>query len=182
MLTIYYLRSLLKTGTKTDHQQEQDHIPQHAAVCVSAGMCVGEKAEKTKQKQREKNEGDHRKWPNASHSQRQHPPLQAFCPDISAPLLTNAALCRAAALMVALGHPSQVCFTLSFLRLRLKFGREHQNSVLDTHSFCGFFQNYEAFFDAREDNAVYAFLGLTAPPGSKVYTHTHTHVHRTTRA
>ncbi|XP_011608724.1 SH3 domain-binding glutamic acid-rich-like protein isoform X2 [Takifugu rubripes] len=28
-------------------------------------------------------------------------------------------------------------------------------------------QNYEAFFDAREDNAVYAFLGLTAPPGSK---------------
>jgi len=29
-------------------------------------------------------------------------------------------------------------------------------------------QNYEAFFDAREDNAVYAFLGLTAPPGSKV--------------
>uniref|UniRef100_A0A3B4API1 SH3 domain-binding glutamic acid-rich-like protein n=1 Tax=Periophthalmus magnuspinnatus TaxID=409849 RepID=A0A3B4API1_9GOBI len=30
--------------------------------------------------------------------------------------------------------------------------------------YCG---NYEAFFDAREDNAVYAFLGLTAPPGSK---------------
>uniref|UniRef100_A0A1A8IKN8 SH3 domain binding glutamic acid-rich protein like n=1 Tax=Nothobranchius kuhntae TaxID=321403 RepID=A0A1A8IKN8_NOTKU len=28
-------------------------------------------------------------------------------------------------------------------------------------------KNYEAFFDAREDNAVYAFLGLTAPPGSK---------------
>ncbi|KAI2657346.1 SH3 domain-binding glutamic acid-rich-like protein [Labeo rohita] len=27
--------------------------------------------------------------------------------------------------------------------------------------------NYEAFFFAREDNAVYAFLGLTAPPGSK---------------
>uniref|UniRef100_A0A672MWX9 SH3 domain-binding glutamic acid-rich-like protein n=1 Tax=Sinocyclocheilus grahami TaxID=75366 RepID=A0A672MWX9_SINGR len=30
--------------------------------------------------------------------------------------------------------------------------------------YCG---NYEAFFCAREDNAVYAFLGLTAPPGSK---------------
>ncbi|MEE6496481.1 hypothetical protein FKM82_002378 [Ascaphus truei] len=30
--------------------------------------------------------------------------------------------------------------------------------------YCG---DYEAFFEAREDNAVYAFLGLTAPPGSK---------------
>ncbi|NXL00292.1 SH3L1 protein, partial [Mesembrinibis cayennensis] len=28
--------------------------------------------------------------------------------------------------------------------------------------------DYEAFFEARENNAVYAFLGLTAPPGSKV--------------
>ncbi|PKU32965.1 sh3 domain-binding glutamic acid-rich-like protein [Limosa lapponica baueri] len=27
--------------------------------------------------------------------------------------------------------------------------------------------DYEAFFEARENNAVYAFLGLTAPPGSK---------------
>lgn len=29
-------------------------------------------------------------------------------------------------------------------------------------------KDYEAFFEARENNAVYAFLGLTAPPGSKV--------------
>uniref|UniRef100_A0ABI7VRT6 SH3 domain-binding glutamic acid-rich-like protein 1 n=4 Tax=Carnivora TaxID=33554 RepID=A0ABI7VRT6_FELCA len=29
--------------------------------------------------------------------------------------------------------------------------------------------DYDAFFEARENNAVYAFLGLTAPPGSKVY-------------
>lgn len=36
-------------------------------------------------------------------------------------------------------------------------------------------QNYEAFFDAREDNAVYAFLGLTAPPGSKVNSRAQTH-------
>ncbi|OXB57215.1 hypothetical protein ASZ78_015954 [Callipepla squamata] len=28
--------------------------------------------------------------------------------------------------------------------------------------------DYEAFFEARENNAVYAFLGLTAPPGSKL--------------
>uniref|UniRef100_A0A8C3EHU2 SH3 domain-binding glutamic acid-rich-like protein 1 n=1 Tax=Corvus moneduloides TaxID=1196302 RepID=A0A8C3EHU2_CORMO len=27
--------------------------------------------------------------------------------------------------------------------------------------------DYNAFFEARENNAVYAFLGLTAPPGSK---------------
>ncbi|XP_053230475.1 adapter SH3BGRL isoform X1 [Podarcis raffonei] len=27
--------------------------------------------------------------------------------------------------------------------------------------------NYDDFFEARENNAVYAFLGLTAPPGSK---------------
>ncbi|KFW90542.1 SH3 domain-binding glutamic acid-rich-like, partial [Phalacrocorax carbo] len=31
----------------------------------------------------------------------------------------------------------------------------------------GMLQDYEAFFEARENNAVYAFLGLTAPPGSK---------------
>ncbi|XP_010570705.1 PREDICTED: SH3 domain-binding glutamic acid-rich-like protein isoform X1 [Haliaeetus leucocephalus] len=31
--------------------------------------------------------------------------------------------------------------------------------------------DYEAFFEARENNAVYAFLGLTAPPGSKVGVH-----------
>uniref|UniRef100_A0A8D2QIQ3 Uncharacterized protein n=1 Tax=Zonotrichia albicollis TaxID=44394 RepID=A0A8D2QIQ3_ZONAL len=28
-------------------------------------------------------------------------------------------------------------------------------------------KDYDAFFEARENNAVYAFLGLTAPPGSK---------------
>lgn len=32
-------------------------------------------------------------------------------------------------------------------------------------------KDYEAFFEARENNAVYAFLGLTAPPGSKVSVH-----------
>ncbi|NWV71718.1 SH3L1 protein, partial [Malurus elegans] len=31
--------------------------------------------------------------------------------------------------------------------------------------------DYNAFFEARENNAVYAFLGLTAPPGSKVGEH-----------
>lgn len=30
-------------------------------------------------------------------------------------------------------------------------------------------EDYDAFFEARENNAVYAFLGLTAPPGSKVW-------------
>lgn len=32
-------------------------------------------------------------------------------------------------------------------------------------------KDYNAFFEARENNAVYAFLGLTAPPGSKVGEH-----------
>lgn len=32
-------------------------------------------------------------------------------------------------------------------------------------------KDYDAFFEARENNAVYAFLGLTAPPGSKVGGH-----------
>lgn len=31
-------------------------------------------------------------------------------------------------------------------------------------------QDYETFFDAKEDNCVYAFLGLPPPPGSKVRT------------
>lgn len=31
-------------------------------------------------------------------------------------------------------------------------------------------QDYETFFDAKEDNSVYAFLGLPPPPGSKVGT------------
>ncbi|XP_019903861.1 SH3 domain-binding glutamic acid-rich-like protein isoform X1 [Esox lucius] len=36
--------------------------------------------------------------------------------------------------------------------------------IFNEEHYCG---NYEAFFDAREEHAVYAFLGLTAPPGSK---------------
>ncbi|XP_030621490.1 SH3 domain-binding glutamic acid-rich-like protein [Chanos chanos] len=36
--------------------------------------------------------------------------------------------------------------------------------IFNEEQYCG---NYQDFFDAREDNAVYAFLGLTAPPGSK---------------
>lgn len=31
-------------------------------------------------------------------------------------------------------------------------------------------QDYETFFDAKEDNSVHAFLGLPPPPGSKVGT------------
>lgn len=33
---------------------------------------------------------------------------------------------------------------------------------------CLFSQDYETFFNAKEDNSVYAFLGLPPPPGSKV--------------
>lgn len=33
-----------------------------------------------------------------------------------------------------------------------------------------FLQDYDTFFDAKEDNSVYAFLGLPPPPGSKVGT------------
>lgn len=29
-------------------------------------------------------------------------------------------------------------------------------------------QDYDTFFEAKEDNTVYEFLGLTPPPGSKV--------------
>ncbi|XP_039621892.1 SH3 domain-binding glutamic acid-rich-like protein [Polypterus senegalus] len=36
--------------------------------------------------------------------------------------------------------------------------------IFNGEKYCG---DYEAFFNAREDNAVYAFLSLTAPPGSK---------------
>ncbi|XP_074062984.1 adapter SH3BGRL [Macrotis lagotis] len=32
---------------------------------------------------------------------------------------------------------------------------------------CQYRGDYDAFFEARENNSVYAFLGLTAPPGSK---------------
>ncbi|XP_029462407.1 SH3 domain-binding glutamic acid-rich-like protein isoform X2 [Rhinatrema bivittatum] len=36
--------------------------------------------------------------------------------------------------------------------------------IFNNSQYCG---DYDAFFEARENNAVYAFLGLTAPPGSK---------------
>ncbi|GCB79820.1 hypothetical protein scyTo_0016044 [Scyliorhinus torazame] len=36
--------------------------------------------------------------------------------------------------------------------------------IFNDDHYCG---NFESFFDARENNAVYAFLGLTPPPGSK---------------
>uniref|UniRef100_A0A8C7USG0 SH3 domain binding glutamate-rich protein n=1 Tax=Oncorhynchus mykiss TaxID=8022 RepID=A0A8C7USG0_ONCMY len=37
--------------------------------------------------------------------------------------------------------------------------------IFNEESYCG---DYETFFDAKEDNAVFAFLGLPPPPGSKV--------------
>ncbi|XP_061072791.1 SH3 domain-binding glutamic acid-rich protein isoform X15 [Conger conger] len=36
--------------------------------------------------------------------------------------------------------------------------------IFNEESYCG---DYETFFDAKEDNQVYAFLGLAPPPGSK---------------
>ncbi|KAM4662127.1 adapter SH3BGRL [Discoglossus pictus] len=36
--------------------------------------------------------------------------------------------------------------------------------IFNDSRYCG---DYEAFFEARENNEVYCFLGLTAPPGSK---------------
>ncbi|XP_054884021.1 SH3 domain-binding glutamic acid-rich protein isoform X3 [Poeciliopsis prolifica] len=36
--------------------------------------------------------------------------------------------------------------------------------IFNEESYCG---DYDTFFDAKEDNAVYAFLGLPPPPGSK---------------
>ncbi|XP_019720437.1 SH3 domain-binding glutamic acid-rich protein isoform X10 [Hippocampus comes] len=36
--------------------------------------------------------------------------------------------------------------------------------IFNEESYCG---DYETFFDAKEDNSVYAFLGLAPPPGSK---------------
>ncbi|XP_030065195.1 adapter SH3BGRL [Microcaecilia unicolor] len=36
--------------------------------------------------------------------------------------------------------------------------------IFNDSQYCG---DYDAFFEARENNAVYAFLGITAPPGSK---------------
>ncbi|XP_061137109.1 SH3 domain-binding glutamic acid-rich protein isoform X11 [Syngnathus typhle] len=36
--------------------------------------------------------------------------------------------------------------------------------IFNEESYCG---DYETFFDAKEDNSVYAFLGLAPPLGSK---------------
>ncbi|XP_044209376.1 SH3 domain-binding glutamic acid-rich protein isoform X29 [Thunnus albacares] len=36
--------------------------------------------------------------------------------------------------------------------------------IFNEESYCG---DYETFFDAKEDNTVYSFLGLPPPPGSK---------------
>ncbi|XP_072248871.1 SH3 domain-binding glutamic acid-rich protein isoform X26 [Leuresthes tenuis] len=36
--------------------------------------------------------------------------------------------------------------------------------IFNEEQYCG---DYDTFFDAKEDNSVYAFLGLPPPPGSK---------------
>ncbi|XP_023261431.1 SH3 domain-binding glutamic acid-rich-like protein isoform X17 [Seriola lalandi dorsalis] len=36
--------------------------------------------------------------------------------------------------------------------------------IFNEESYCG---DYDTFFDAKEDNLVYSFLGLPPPPGSK---------------
>ncbi|XP_067306186.1 SH3 domain-binding glutamic acid-rich protein isoform X5 [Pseudorasbora parva] len=36
--------------------------------------------------------------------------------------------------------------------------------IFNEEMYCG---DYETFFEAKEDNTVYEFLGLTPPPGSK---------------
>ncbi|XP_069745045.1 SH3 domain-binding glutamic acid-rich protein isoform X7 [Narcine bancroftii] len=36
--------------------------------------------------------------------------------------------------------------------------------IFNDELYCG---DFDAFFNAKEDNGVYAFLGLTPPPGSK---------------
>uniref|UniRef100_A0A3B3U2V9 SH3 domain binding glutamate-rich protein n=1 Tax=Poecilia latipinna TaxID=48699 RepID=A0A3B3U2V9_9TELE len=38
--------------------------------------------------------------------------------------------------------------------------------IFNEESYCG---DYDTFFDAKEDNTVYAFLGLPPPPGSKTF-------------
>ncbi|XP_067450465.1 SH3 domain-binding glutamic acid-rich protein isoform X39 [Thunnus thynnus] len=38
--------------------------------------------------------------------------------------------------------------------------------IFNEESYCG---DYETFFDAKEDNTVYSFLGLPPPPGSKAH-------------
>lgn len=82
-------------------------------------MCVGETAQKTKREEREKKESDCRKRVALSKATPSPPGL--FSRYICL-VLTKAALCAAAAAIVALGRRPDVCFTLSFLRLALKFG------------------------------------------------------------
>ncbi|XP_039510173.1 SH3 domain-binding glutamic acid-rich protein isoform X8 [Pimephales promelas] len=36
--------------------------------------------------------------------------------------------------------------------------------IFNEETYCG---DYDTFFDAKEDNTIYEFLGLTPPPGSK---------------
>ncbi|XP_035010205.1 SH3 domain-binding glutamic acid-rich protein isoform X47 [Hippoglossus stenolepis] len=38
--------------------------------------------------------------------------------------------------------------------------------IFNEESYCG---DYDTFFDAKEDNSVFAFLGLPPPPGSKAH-------------
>ncbi|XP_067364992.1 SH3 domain-binding glutamic acid-rich protein isoform X31 [Channa argus] len=38
--------------------------------------------------------------------------------------------------------------------------------IFNEESYCG---DYDTFFNAKEDNSVYAFLGLPPPPGSKAH-------------
>uniref|UniRef100_A0A8C5P4P1 SH3 domain-binding glutamic acid-rich-like protein 1 n=1 Tax=Jaculus jaculus TaxID=51337 RepID=A0A8C5P4P1_JACJA len=43
----------------------------------------------------------------------------------------------------------------------------HTPQIFNESQYPGDYDPYDAFFEARENNAVYAFLGLPAPPGSK---------------
>lgn len=77
--------------------------------------------------------------------------------------------------LLGLSVPQQIIINSTLILPSSSFFALSFDQILDavTHSFMyneisPFPQNYEAFFDAREENAVYAFLGLTAPPGSKV--------------
>lgn len=52
-------------------------------------------------------------------------------------------------------------------KMSIKMLRERLETKLKC-LICLLPQDYETFFDAKEDNAVFAFLGLPPPPGSKV--------------
>lgn len=143
---------------------------------VWALVCVWERVQKTKQEQREKKERDCRKRVTLSKATPSPPGLffRYICP-----LLTKAALCGAAAVIVALGRRSDVCFTLSFLRLALKFRREHQNSVLDKCSLC--FSELWGLLRCQRGQCCLCFSGANGSPGLQgthtlwMLTHTHTH-------